>query len=157
MADEQAEESGANTGDDAEQSEIAAAASKVGSEISETFSELKGGERLAVIGAAIVLVVWLVFDLLIDDYSTGALPFALALLIVGAAFVHHRRDGADPVPYGSLLFVAAGILGIIGAVDAIEEIRDDIFDARGGTVVGALGYYAGAIVSGVGALQLRGK
>ena len=157
MTDEQAAASGGDNGDNGEQSDIAAAASNIGNEISATFSELKGGERLAVLGAAIVLVVWVIFDLIIDRYSTGSLAFALAILIVGAAYVQHQGGGVKGVPYSSLLFVAAGILGILGLVEFIEETRDDIFDARGSTIIGALGYYAGAIISGVGAFQLRGK
>ena len=134
------------------------AVSDLGNEISQTFSNLSGGERFAVLGAAIVLGSWLIFDLLIDDYGIGSLAFSLAVLIVGAAFAHHRRSGgSDPVPYGSLLFAAAGILGLLGVVDLIEEVRDDIFDADGTTIVGALIYYGGAILSGIGAIQLRGK
>lgn len=126
-------------------------------EVSATFAKLGGGERLAVLGAAIVLVGWLLFDLLIDEYSTGYLQFALAVVIVGGAWTHHKGAGADPMPYKSLLFVTAGILGLLGAYDLIEELRADIFDADATTIIGALVYWAGAIMAGVGALQLRSK
>jgi hypothetical protein len=126
-------------------------------EVSATFAKLGGGERLAVLGAALVLVGWLLFDLLIDEYSTGYLQFALAVVIVGGAWTHHKGSGPDPVPYTSLLFVAAGILGLLGAYDLIEELRADIFDADATTIIGALVYWVGAIMAGVGALQVRGK
>ncbi len=133
-------------------------AQQLGSEISATYSKLSGGERWAVLGAAIVLAGWLIFDFIVDEHSTGQLRFSLAVLIVGAAFVHHRRKGAaDPVPYGSLLFVAAGILGLLGATGFIEATRDNLFDRDGTYIVGALILYVGAVMSGVGAVQLRGK
>jgi len=151
-----ADETGASGAE--EQTGAAGAAQNIGNDISKTFAQLGGGERLAVLGAAVVLAGWLIFDLLIDDYSTGQLGFGLAVLIVGAAYVHHQRSGgADPVPYMSLLFVAGGILGLIGLTDFIEETRDSIFDARGSTIIGALVFYVGAIVSGVGAFQVRGS
>lgn len=128
----------------------------VADEMSETFAKLGGGERFAVMGAAIALVGWVLFDLLIDEYALGHLPFALSVLIVGAAYTHHRRaSAAEPVSYKSLLFVAAGILGLLGLWDLIEEIRAGIFDDGAATVIGALVYYAGAILAGLGALQLR--
>ncbi|MGI9607873.1 MAG: hypothetical protein ACR2P0_17225 [Acidimicrobiales bacterium] len=147
MSDAQGADEGGTSGE--------STAANVGNEISDTFSKMSGGERFAVLGAVIVLADWLLFDLLIDDYGMGSLPFALAVLIVGAAYFHHRRSGDDPVPYGSLLFAAAGILGLLGVVDVIEEVRNDIFDRDATTVVGALIYYGGAILSGVGALQLK--
>lgn len=146
-----AEDSG---GDDS----LADGAQQLGNEISATYAKLSGGERLAVLGAAIVLGGWLIFDLLVDEYSVGQVGFSLSVLIVGAAFVHHRRtSGSDPIPYGSLLFVAAGILGLVGATDFIEETRNKIFDTDGTTIIGALIFYVGSVMSGIGAVQLRGK
>lgn len=128
-----------------------------GSDIGDMIGKLGAGEKLAVLGAAALLAVWVLFDLLIDEYSTGSLPFALAVVVVGAAYVHHQGSGNDSVPYSTVLFVGAGLIGILGAVDLVEELRDNILDADGTTVIGALLYYASAITSGVGALQLRGK
>lgn len=130
----------------------------VADEVTETFAKLGGGERLAVLGAAIVLGGWLVFDLLIDDYSTGTTAFVLAVLVVGAAYTHHRRtSGSDPVPYGTVIFVGAGILGLLGVIEVIEELRNNILDTDAVTIIGALVFYVGAIMSGVGAVQLRGS
>ena len=158
MTEEQDAQSGASDSGEGEQSEIAAAASNIGKEVTETFAELKGGERLAALGAVLVLAAWLIFDLLINDYGVGSTSYGLAILIVGAAYIQHQRGGVKAVPYRSLLFVAAGILGVIGANEIIEEaLRNNIFDARGGTVFGAIVYYVGSIMSGVGAIQLRGK
>ncbi len=133
-------------------------ASGMGQELSSVIAKLGAGEKLAVLGAAGVLGVWLVFDLLLDEYSTGHLPFALALVAVAAAYYHHNR-GSDSwsVDYKTVIFVTCALTGIIGAWSVIEEVRNDIFDADGATVVGAILYYAASITSGVGARQLSKK
>jgi hypothetical protein len=130
-------------------------ASGIGQELSATVAKLGVGEKLAVLGAAGVLGVWLVFDLLIDEYSTGHLPFALALVAAAAAYYHHNR-GSDgwSVDYKTVIFVTCALTGIIGAWSVIEEVRNSILDADGATVVGAILYYAASITSGVGAWQL---
>ena len=77
----------------------------MGQEISATVAKLGAGEKLAVLGAAAVLAVWLVFDLLIDEYSIGTFSFVLSLVIVYAAYRHHNR-GSDhwTTPYGSVVW-----------------------------------------------------
>ena len=132
--------------------------SGIGNELSATVAKLGAGEKLAVLGAAGVLVVWLLFDLLIDEYSTGQLPFVLALGVVVAAYLHHNRGSEEwSIDYRTLVVVGAGLLGILGAWFLIEEIRNDILDADGATVLGAILFWAASIVSGVGAWQLTRK
>lgn len=127
----------------------------LGQEISASFAKLGPGEMLVVVGAVIVLADWFLFDLVIDRYPIYPVSFLLAVLVVATAYVH-QKGRPDPVPYVTVLFVAGGMLGLMGAWDMIEEIRDNIFgDAGFVTILGALGYYAGAILAGVGALQLR--
>lgn len=136
-------------------SEQASAGGGIGQDISSTVAKLGAGEKLAVLGAAGVLAVWLVFDLLIDEYSLGHLPFALALVAGTAAYVHHNK-GSDgwSVDYKTVIVVTCAIGGVIGAWSVVEELRADVLDADGATVIGALLYYATSITSGVGAWQL---
>ena len=133
------------------------AMSSAQSAVSGTIAKLGPGEKLVVLGAAALLIVWVLFDLLIDDYSTGSLPFALALVVVGAAYGKHNQGTDSGVRYTTVLFVCGGLIGIFGVVDIIEEVRAGIFDSGSARVIGALAYYASAIVTGVGALQLRGR
>lgn len=132
--------------------------SGMGDDISATVAKLGAGEKLAVLGAAGVLAVWLVFDLLIDEYSIGAVSFVLSLAIVYAAYRHHNR-GSDTwaVPYESLVWAAASLLGVLGVWFLIEEIRGEILNTDAATVIGALAFYIAAIVSGVGAYQLSSR
>ncbi|MDH3499863.1 MAG: hypothetical protein OEM97_07060 [Acidimicrobiia bacterium] len=121
-------------------------------------ANLGGGERLAVLGAFITFGGWLLFDLLIDEYSLGHLTFALAVVILAAAFAHHRgSSGSVPLPYPAVLFGSAGMLGLLGVWDFVEEVRNGIFDTDGATIIGALIYYVGTVMAGIGGLQLRGR
>lgn len=132
--------------------------SGMGQEISATVAKLGAGEKLAVLGAAAVLAVWLVFDLLIDEYSIGTMSFVLSLAVVYAAYRHHNRGSEGwPIPYQSVVWAAAAVLGVLGVWFLIEEIRGDILDADAATVIGGLAFYVAAIVSGVGAYQLSSK
>lgn len=126
--------------------------------ISGTMAKLGPGEKLAVVGAAALLVVWVLFDFLIDEYSTGSIPFALALVTVGAAYTHHNKGSAHwGISYQTVVLVAAALIGVFGVRDIVEEVRAGIFDADASTIIGALAYYAAAIVAGVGAWQLKGR
>ena len=129
--------------------------SKVGQEISATVAKLGAGEKFAVLGAAGVMGVWLVFDLLIDEYFIGQVPFVLALVAVTAAYLHHTKGSDDwAVPYRTVVMVCAGLIGVLGAWFIIEELRNEILDSDAATVLGAIVFYVASIVSGVGAWQL---
>ena len=92
----------------AEQPDAAASDGGIGGELSSTIAKLGAGEKLAVLGAAGVMVVWLLFDLLIDEYGIGEPSFILAGLIVGAAYFHHNRGSSDwSVDYITVVKVAA--------------------------------------------------
>lgn len=132
--------------------------SNVGQDISATVAKLGAGEKLAVLGAAAVLAVWLVFDLLIDEYSVGTMSFVLSLAVVYAAYRHHDRGSEGwAIPYQTIVWVGASLLGVLGVWFLIEEIRGDILDADAATVIGGLAFYVAAIVSGVGAYQLSSR
>ncbi len=139
-----------------EQPEEAAASSGIGSELSSTVAKLGAGEKLAVLGAAGVMVVWLLFDLLIDEYGIGEPSFILAGLVVAAAYFHHNRGSADwSVDYVTVVKVAGIFLGLLGAWTLVEQVRADLFDRNATDIIAALGYYVGTITSGIGAWQLK--
>ncbi len=118
-------------------------------------SKMSPAETLVFLGAIVVLGGWVLFDLLIDDYGTDVASFALAVFIVLASMAHQKRTTEPPVPHATAMLVAGGVLGVLGVSFLLEEVRDGILGSGFLTVIGALVYYAGAIVAGVGALQLR--
>ena len=140
----------------AEQPEATEASSGLGNELSATVAKLGAGEKLAVLGAAGVMVVWLLFDLLIDEYGIGEPSFILAGLVVAAAYFHHNRGSEDwSVDYVTVVKVAGVFLGLLGAWTVVEQLRANLFDRDAASIIGALGYYVGTITSGIGAWQLK--
>lgn len=116
------------------------------------------GEKLAILGSVGVLVTWLVFQVLMTEYSIGHLPFALAALIVFLSYHFHMQHATDwPVPYRTLLIVLAGLLGLIGVQELVLDLRYEIFDRDGTTIVGAIAFWATAITAGAGAFRMAGK
>lgn len=123
--------------------------------IGQAIQGLGAGERLAVLGAAGVLVAWLVFDLILQDYSIGHLPFVASALIVFFAYRLHVQNAVDwPVAYTPLIVVLAGVVGFVGVTELVQDIRYEIFDARAGVIIGAILFWVGAIAAGVGAVQM---
>lgn len=139
-----------------EQPAEAGAGDGIGGEISSTVAKLGASEKLAVLGAAGVMVVWLLFDLLIDEYGIGEPSFILAGLVVAAAYFHHNRGSADwSVDYVTVVKVAGVFLGLLGAWTLVEQLRANLFDRDATSIIGALGYYVGTITSGIGAWQMK--
>jgi len=116
------------------------------------------GEKLAILGAAGVLAVWLVFQVLMTEYSIGHLPFALAAMTLFLGYRFHMQHATDwPVSYRTLLIVLAGLLGLIGAQELVLDLRYEIFDTDATTIIGAVAFWAASITAGVGALRMAGK
>ena len=127
-------------------------------EISRVVQSLGIGEKLAILGSAGVLATWLVFQVLMTEYSIGHLPFALAALIVFLGYRFNMQHATDwAVPYRTLLIVLAGLLGLIGAQELVLDLRYEIFDTDATTVIGAIAFWAASITAGVGALRMAGK
>ncbi len=123
--------------------------------IGDAIQRLGLGERLAVLGAAGVFLVWLVFGLLTQDYGVGQLPFLLAVGTLVLAYRFHVRKAGDwPVAYGAAVLILAGALGLIGVRELLLDLRYEIFDIGGATVVGAILFWIAAITAGVGAVQM---
>ncbi len=77
-------------------------------DISNAVGQLGVGEKFAVLGSLAVLVVWGLMDLLIDRYSIGHLPFALALVVVYSAYRYHMAKAAAwAIPYSTVVFASA--------------------------------------------------
>lgn len=111
-----------------------------------------GGFDLVTLGAAVVLLSWLIFDLISDDYPVSTVAVALAGII--ALLPRIDADAITSIaPMPAFLKLAGYALAVVGAVEIIGDIENSIFDASGGTIFGGLVAWAGYIIAAVGARQ----
>lgn len=124
-------------------------------EIGDAIQRLGMGERLAVLGAAGVFLVWVVFGVITQDYGVGQLPFLLALGTLVLAYRFHVQKAGDwPLSYGVVVLVLAAALGLVGVRELVLDLRYQIFDTDAGTMVGAVLFWIAALAAGVGAVQM---
>lgn len=111
------------------------------------------GETLVMIGAALVLVSYLIFQLITGDlfqYITTLVAAAFAVLIplVGK----DRMGGIAPVP--ALMKALGYIIAVSGLFEILYAVRFDVLD-DGMTVIGSLVAYAGYVVAFLGARSIE--
>lgn len=78
-------------------------------------------------------------------------------MVVGySAYRYHvEKAGNWAIPYATVVFGGAALIGILGAYSLISELRGGVLDAGASTAIGALGYWAASIIAGIGALQMK--
>jgi hypothetical protein len=105
---------------------------------------------MAVAGAALLILVELLFGLVLEEYWVGDVAFILALAVLATAFVLHVRNGRLPISESSVIRAAGLGVAALAIVDLPYELRNGIFDNLADDL-GGLGYYAGAALMAVGA------
>lgn len=115
-------------------------------------AEFTSGEGLVAFAGIILLAVWIIFDVLVDNYGMdNAVP------VVAAAAVMLPRINRDTVEKVHRLPVIMKVLGwilaVIGVVEILIDIRFGIFDDFG-VVVAALAAYAGYAMAFIGARSI---
>lgn len=104
-------------------------------------AKLGAGERLLLLGAVLVVGGYLLFDLIIRDYSFS---FVELLMAIGVVWIHHQRsNGSWPVPYLLVLKVLGYTAGIFGAIELVSDLRHGHL-GEPAAVLGGLVLYAGA-------------
>lgn len=129
-------------------------ANEGGIDIGRAVQGLGIGERMVLAGAAGVVALWLVFDLVLQEYFISQLPIVLAAFALLVAFRVRVQSTRPVLSYDVVLLVCAVSLGIIGVLSVVENIRSEVFEAGGATVVGAILFWIATLVAGAGAIQL---
>ncbi len=122
-------------------------------EVTALLQGLGSGERLVALGAGLVVVDYLLFDLILEEYAffTGTLLVAAAALF--SVWVRHARSGASwPVPYPWTLKVLGYTAGFLGLVELLTDLRGGFLD-NGPDIIGGLLLYAGVVAMVVGSRQ----
>ena len=121
----------------------------------EVYSQLTGGERLAVIGAGIILVFnLLIGDIILDSYHLSNLSWLLPLGVVLAVFFYYRgKQAAWHRFYPWMVEVAGWATAGIGVVSLLGTISGSF--PSGGSVLFALGFWVAAGLMGGGAYLIH--
>ena len=108
--------------------------------------DLSTGEGLISLGAMILLGVWLIFDVITDDYGLNVLTVVLA---VAAVFLPRlRREAVEAYhPIGMTMKALGWALALTGAVEIVGDLEGGIFSADATTIIaGMLGWLGFAVV-----------
>lgn len=117
-------------------------------------ARLKGAELFIAAGAALIVLVDILFVIL-GPYGFSNIGWALAVLALIIIFLDARMLGFSAATHRALLVT----LGIFMLVILVRDVVDDVMFLNGANVattyfLGMLGYYAGAILMVFGAWTL---
>jgi hypothetical protein len=115
--------------------------------------DFTSGEGLVAFAGMIILAIWVIFDVFLDEYGVGSLTLLLAALVV---FVPRmQRETVEKVlPVPLIIKLAGYALAFIGVIAVIEAIEEGFFeDAL--TIIGALAEYAAFAMAYIGARQIK--
>jgi hypothetical protein len=112
-------------------------------------------ERLVAVGAALIVVVWLIFELILAEYFFSGVTLLLAVVTLFAVWAHKQDPEASwPVPYSWALRVLGYSVGFMGLVELLFDLRNGILD-NFVDILGGLTLYAGAFLMFYGARALK--
>lgn len=105
------------------------------------------GERLIALSAALILLVDLLGNIILEDYSFSRIVWIAALLIVVAVVLRRFRDAALPMDYTWLMIVLGFIAGAVIARELVANLGNSYLDRGGGgrVLFALLLYTAGAL------------
>lgn len=120
----------------------------------EDESPFSSGEGMVALGGAIVVLVWLVFELALRDYFISTTVLVLALIAV--ILPRMNRDFIEKLaPLGTLMKIVGYLLALAGLLEILDDLRFDGFDDGFTDVIGALGSYAGYAIAFLGARSIE--
>lgn len=121
--------------------------------VMEGAGDFTSGEGLVTLAGMVLLAVWLVFDVFLDEYGIGTLTFLLAVLVVVAPRLS-RDTVARVVPLPVVMKVTGYTLALIGVYDVIGAIEEGFYEGAS-TIIAALATYVAFAMAFLGARQIE--
>lgn len=118
----------------------------------EGAGDFTSGEGLVAFAGMVLLAVWLIFDIIVAEYSMDNLVPVLAAV----AIVLPRLDRATVervLPLPLLMKLTGWAIVLIGIVEVIIDVRFNAYQGFA-SVIGAIAAYAGYAMAFVGARQI---
>ena len=122
-------------------------------ESSDDANDFTSGEGLVALGGIVILAIWIIFDVIVDEISLGTLTIMLAL--IAAVLPRMKREDVEKVQRLPILMKVIGYgLAIVGIIQVISDIEASRFDSIF-AVVGLLGTYAAYAMAFMGASSIK--
>lgn len=123
------------------------------SAVLEGAGDFTSGEGLVVFAGMVLVAVWLIFDVIVDEYGMDNLVPVLATVAI--LLPRLDRSSVERVlPLPLLMKLTAWALVLIGIVEVIGDVRSNAYEDIA-SILGALGAYAGYAMAFVGAKQIE--
>jgi hypothetical protein len=123
--------------------------------VSEGAGDFTSGEGLVAFAGMVLVVDWLIFGVIANDYWVGLVALVPAIAAVVLPRVNRAAvERYHPLPL--VMKVVGYTIAIVGVLVIVENIRfaGNVFDEVLG-VIGALAAYAGYAMAFVGARQIK--
>lgn len=119
----------------------------------EGAGDFTSGEGLVVFAGMVLIAVWLIFDIAINDYGMDNLVPLIALVAI--LLPRLKRETVERVASLPVLMKTTGwALLLIGVLEVIIDLRFNAYDDFP-SILGALGAYAGYAMAFMGARQIE--
>ena len=114
--------------------------------------EFTSGEGLVALGGMVLLAVWVLFDVFLDEFGINTLVLLLSAIVVIVPRLRPEDvEKIHPVPV--VMKMAGYALGIIGGFLVIGAIEGGFYD-DGATIIAALITYVAYAMAFLGARQI---
>ncbi len=115
--------------------------------------DFSSGEGMVALAGMILLGVWLIFDVFLDDFGLASIELLLAVTAV--AVPRMNRESVEKVNTVPMIMKVTGYaIAIVGAFFIIEAIEEGFYDSAL-TIIAALVSYAAYAVAFLGARSIK--
>lgn len=111
------------------------------------------GEGMVSVAGMLLLAIWLIFDVFLDDWGLADLELMLAFAVVVLPRMN-RDKVAKFHPLPTIMKIAGYALAILGAFYIIEALEEGFYDDAL-TIIAALGSYAAYAIAFLGARSIK--
>jgi hypothetical protein len=114
----------------------------------------QSGDTLVMWGALAVIAVWVIFEVISEEYFLGTATVALAIVMVVIPRIDAKAIASLASPAAFMKLAGYGLVSL-GVVELVADLRNNIFDTDGGTIIGALIAYAAFALTFFGARKIE--
>lgn len=115
--------------------------------------DFSSGEGLVTFAGMVLLAIWVIFDVILDDYGVGVLTLLLAALVVIAPRMS-RETVEKVLPLPVIIKVAGYTLASIGVIEVVGALEGGFYE-EALTIIAALAEYAAFAMAFIGARQIK--